>query len=93
MFLGVSSWVLYTLGLHPSVLPLLQKTTQETLKAPMANQASSMISRKPQLFNTTSSSQHLDLAGRTGVPKDEERLGYVFVGDYHSRITIKIIIW
>eukprot|EP00434_Breviolum_minutum_P019648 symbB.v1.2.017329.t1/scaffold1351.1/size123844/9 len=46
----------------------------ETLKAPMANQASSMISRKPQLFNTTSSSQHLDLnAGRTGVPEDEEK--------------------
>ena len=53
-------------------------TTQETLKAPMANQASSMISRKPQLFNTTSSSQHLN-AGRNGVPEDEEKLGSVFL--------------
>ena len=42
----------------------------------MANQASSMISRKPQLFNTTSfrSSLHpASNAGRNGVPKDEEK--------------------
>ena len=66
---------------------------EETLKAPMANQASSMISRKPQLFNTTSSSQHLN-AGRDGVPKDEEKLGFVFFVWLftfdHGKITIKL---
>lgn len=71
LFFFVCFWT-FQVGCCTSLL-----TTQETLKAPMANQASSMISRKPQLFNTTSSSQDLN-AGRTGVPEDEERLGYVF---------------